>query len=139
MEGTVRTLDVDARDDMPAFIEETVRGVTMSVGADYEFEYEYGTPSVVNDAQVDKLIKESAVELLGETKVHYMPNPLMGAEDFAYFSQAVPGALFRIGTANKAKGIVSSLHSPNFDVDEDVLDIGAKLFCLMAVRFLGLK
>ncbi len=137
MEGTVRTLDTDARDDMPTFIEETVRGVTMSVGAEYEFEYEYGTPSVVNDATVDKLIKESAIELLGEANVHYMPYPLMGAEDFAYFAQAIPGALFRIGTGNKAKGIAFPLHSPNFDVDEDVLDLGARLFCSMAFRFLG--
>ncbi len=113
--------------------------MTMSVGADYEFEYEYGTPSVINDAAVDKLIKESATELLGETNVHYMPYPRMGAEDFAYFAQAIPGALFRIGTGNKAKGIVYPLHSPNFDVDEDVLDIGAKLFCSMAFRFLGSK
>ena len=76
---------------------------------------------------MDNLIKESAIELLGEANVHYMPNPLMGAEDFAYFSKAIPGALFRIGTGNKGKGIVSPLHNPNFDVDEDVLDIGAKL------------
>jgi amidohydrolase len=136
MEGTVRTLDEKSRDDMPAIIEETVRGVTMSVGADYEFEYEYGTPSVVNDVRVDKLIKDIGVELLGEANVHYMPNPLMGAEDFAYFTQKIPGALFRIGTGNKEKGIISPLHNPNFDVDEDVLDVGVKLLSLMAVRFL---
>jgi amidohydrolase len=136
MEGTVRTLDEGSSDEMPTLIEETVRGVTMSVGADYEFEYEYGTPSVVNDASVDTLIKESAIELLGEANVHYMPSPLMGAEDFAYFTKKIPGALFRLGTANKEKGLDSPLHNPNFDIDEDALDVGVKLFSLMAVRFL---
>jgi len=66
----------------------------------------------------------------------------MGAEDFAFYASIVPGAMIRLGCANRSKGIcwdqkndsVIGLHSPNFDIDEEVLSIGVRIFTLLAMR-----
>ena len=72
-------------------------------------------------------ISQVLVKIVGEKNVTYIP-PVMGAEDFAYFTKARPGAMIRLGCANKAEGVVHPLHSPRFDIDEKVLDIGVAIF-----------
>lgn len=137
MEGTVRTLDQEVRKKMPAIIENTIKGVTDSVGADYEFYYECWCPPVVNDKSVDELIRKCAVDIIGNKNVVLMHQPTMGAEDFAFFTEKIPGALFRLGTSNKDKGLVAPLHSSKFDVDEDSLVIGTKMMSWIAARYVN--
>jgi len=137
MEGTVRTLSPASRKKVHSLIEETIRGVTQSMGGDYELDYNFGTPPVINDAALDKHVASCATELLGEKNVIELEDPLMGAEDFAYFAERVPGVLFRLATGNRDKGIVSHLHSPTFDVDEDCLVVGTRLMSWMAAKFLN--
>jgi hippurate hydrolase len=48
----------------------------------------------------------------------------MGAEDFGYYSQVIPGCFYRLGTANKTKGITSGVHTPTFNIDENAIEIG---------------
>ena len=48
----------------------------------------------------------------------------MTAEDFAYYGHRVPGCFYRLGTGNDERGIVSPVHTPTFDVDEDSLELG---------------
>ncbi|MFQ5427951.1 MAG: M20 family metallopeptidase [Thermodesulfobacteriota bacterium] len=136
MEGTVRTLSRDARQKVRALVEETIKGVTEGMGGGYELEYEFGTPAVVNDAGVDGLIRRCGMHVVGEENVITMPDPKMGAEDFAYFTEKVPGALFRLGTSNKEKGLTAKLHSPDFDVDEKALDVGVKTLSWLSACYL---
>lgn len=137
MEGTVRTLNSEMREEMPDLIENVVRGVTLSVGAEYEFEYECVNPPVINDSGLDNLVKRCAVDVVGDKGVVELPEPMMGAEDFAIFMEKIPGALFRLGTGNEEKGIVSSLHNPHFDVDEDSIIIGTKVMSWIAASYLN--
>ncbi len=139
MRGTVRTLDGELRKAMPSVIEETVKGVTQGFGADYEFSYDYELASVDNDPEVDALLAASASDIIGPDNVVVMGNPQMGAEDFAYFLDEIPGTLFRLGTSNAKKGINASLHNPDFDIDEDALMIGAKIMAWTAANFLSRK
>ncbi|HLC18806.1 MAG TPA: amidohydrolase [Thermodesulfobacteriota bacterium] len=136
MEGTVRTLDVVARKKIHTLLEETIKGVTEGMGGSYELDYSYGTPSVINDRGVDDLVKSCAYDILGAENVVEMAEPLMGAEDFAYFAEKIPGTLFRLGTSNPAKGIAAHLHNPNFDIDEDALAIGTKIMSWIAGKYL---
>ncbi|MFX7582374.1 M20/M25/M40 family metallo-hydrolase, partial [Acinetobacter baumannii] len=48
----------------------------------------------------------------------------MGAEDFGYYTQVIPGCFFRLGVRNEAKGIVHNVHTPLFDIDERAIEIG---------------
>jgi len=136
MEGTVRTLSKDERLKVRDLVEETIKGVTEGMGGGYELDYEFGTPAVLNDAAVDGLIRRCAMHVVGEDNVVTMPDPKMGAEDFAYFTEKIPGALFRLGTSNKAKGITAKLHTPDFDVDEKALDVGVKTLSWLSVCYL---
>ena len=136
MRGTVRTLDTELRERMPRLIEDTVRGITSGLEADYDFSYSFELPSVVNDPALDLLLRDSARDIVGPDRVIRMGEPNMGAEDFACYLEDTPGVLFRLGTANKRKGITAMLHSSEFDVDEDVLAIGARVMAWTAIRFL---
>ncbi|GMR04217.1 MAG: M20 family metallopeptidase [Thermodesulfobacteriota bacterium] len=141
MEGTVRTLDSEARTKIRSFIEETIKGVTEGMGGTYELSYQFGTPPVINDKNVDDFVGGCAADILGNENVLVMDEPKMGAEDFAYFTEKVPGTLFRLGTSNSAEGITALLHNPEFDVDEESLCVGAKILAWTAAKFLmkGLK
>jgi hippurate hydrolase len=48
----------------------------------------------------------------------------MGAEDFGYYSQLIPGCFFRLGTGNSDKGITSGVHTPLFNIDESAIELG---------------
>ena len=48
----------------------------------------------------------------------------MGAEDFGYYSQLIPGCFYRLGTGNKEKGISAGVHTPRFNIDENAIEIG---------------
>jgi hypothetical protein len=58
----------------------------------------------------------------------------MAAEDFAWYTQEIPGCFYRIGTRNEAKGFVHGLHTPQFDVDEDALKTSTGLMAWMAIQ-----
>jgi amidohydrolase len=60
----------------------------------------------------------------------------MGAEDFSYYEQVVPGFLYRLGCGNKARGITSDIHTPDFDIDEDCLVVGVKTMANMVMDYL---
>jgi amidohydrolase len=139
MRGTVRTLGSETRGKIPALIEGVVKGITTTMGAAYEFHYEAGSPSVVNDWALDNLVKKCAADIVSAQRVHEMPDPIMGAEDFSLYLEKVPGVLFRLGTSNKEKGITTPLHSAYFDVDEDALAIGIRVMSWIAVNYLNKK
>ena len=92
-----------------------------------DLEIEAETPCCTNDEGVSQFLHDTAVQLLGKDKVKWLA-PTMGSEDFAYFTLEKPGAIIRLGCRNKQKGIIAPLHSPYFDIDETVLEIGTQLF-----------
>ena len=57
----------------------------------------------------------------------------MGAEDFAFYAQKIPACFFRLGTANKSKGITSGVHTPTFNVDEAAIEHGIGMMAWLAV------
>jgi amidohydrolase len=87
-------------------------------------------PKVYNDPEVAGAIRRCAVQLLGRENVGEERRGL-GGEDFSYFANIKPGAMFRLGVRNEEKGIVMGLHNDRFDLDEDALETGVEMF----VRF----
>ncbi|WP_242462890.1 M20 family metallopeptidase [Persephonella atlantica] len=135
MGGTVRTLSLELRDQIPKWIEHAVWGVTLSYGAAYEFDYRQGTPPVINDEKTTKFALGMMRDLLGEDKVVELPNPTMGGEDFSEYLMKVPGTFIRLGIRNEEKGITAPLHSPVFDIDEDALPVGASVLSYLAYKW----
>ena len=132
MEGTFRTLDekwrLEAHDKM-------VKMATMiaeSMGGKCEFEVRKGYPFLYNDETLTGKAKQHAIEFLGTENVLDL-DIWMAAEDFAYYSQIIPACFYRLGTRNEDKGIVSSVHTPTFDIDENALEIGSGLMAYLAI------
>ena len=71
-------------------------------------------------------VRKQAIEFFGNDNVQET-ELRMGAEDFGYYSQVVPGCFFRLGVGNKNKGIVSGVHTPTFNVDESSIALGMEM------------
>lgn len=93
-------------------------------------------PPTVNDEKMYEHVKKVATELVGPTGFTVVP-PMMGAEDFSFYSEAVPAAFFYIGIMNETLGSTHTGHSPHFMIDEDVLPIGAATHAAIAERYLN--
>ncbi|KAJ1704573.1 hypothetical protein LUZ63_004352 [Rhynchospora breviuscula] len=92
-------------------------------------------PVMTNHESVYNLAKSVGERLLGAA--HMLPmEPAMGAEDFSFFSQTIPAAMFMIGVGDEAADQVHSLHSPYFSANEKALPIGAALHAAVAIEYL---
>jgi IAA-amino acid hydrolase len=100
------------------------------------FEDESFYPPTVNDARMYGHVRRVAAELLGPGSYRDVP-AMMGAEDFSFYSQAVPAGFYYIGVRNETLGSVHTGHSPYFMIDEDVLPTGAAVHAAIAERFLA--
>ncbi|KAH8504785.1 hypothetical protein H0E87_012139 [Populus deltoides] len=92
-------------------------------------------PVMINDEQLYKHAKRVGEALLGEPNVQLFP-VTMGAEDFSFFSQRMPAAIFVIGTMNETLKSHQPLHSPYFFIDEEALPIGTALNAAVAISYL---
>jgi len=134
--GTVRSLDPMVHNSLPERLERVVAGICQATRARYTFEFVRGYPAMVNDAALTQRATESVKSLVGEQGVVYLPTPELGGEDFAFFSQRVPSLMFRLGVRNEARGLVHSVHSSRFDLDEDALPLGAAALARIAMDYL---
>lgn len=136
IEGTFRTLNEEWRANAHEHIRTIATGMVESMGGKLELEIRKGYPFLVNDETVTANAKLAAEEYLGKENVLDL-DIWMAAEDFAYYSQVMPASFYRLGTGNKNKGITASVHTPNFDIDEDALKIGPGLMAWIALKELG--
>jgi amidohydrolase len=134
--GTVRTLDPELRDEIPRLMERIVKGVTDAHGATYDFTYERGYRPVINHDDATQLLRRAIVDALG---AEFLTEaiPTMGGEDFSAYQQRTPGAFFFIGARNEARGIMQPHHHECFDVDEQALEYGVRIFVAAARDFLA--
>jgi amidohydrolase len=135
MEGTVRTFNTDVRNEIEQLTRRTLSGITAAYGATFDLDYRPITTVVFNDP---KLVEESLPSIrraVGDTNAFEFPKR-MGAEDFSYYEQVVPGFFLRLGSGNKSKGITAESHTAEFDIDEECLVVGVKVMCNLALDFL---
>ena len=137
LEGTVRSLVPQVEEELKRRIEAVVKGVAQSFGMEYEYDFEYGYPMLINDPEMSKLVARACAGGIGKENIEWV-KPSMGGEDFSYYLQKIPGAFFRLGNRNEAKGTIHPYHSSLFDVDEDILPLGVEMFVRIIDEFLGL-
>ena len=94
-----------------------------SMGGKIDLVIDVGYPSVYNNEALNELAMEKASEFIGRNNVEETEKR-MGAEDFGYYSQQIPGCFFRLGVMNKEKGIISGVHTPTFNIDESAIETG---------------
>jgi amidohydrolase len=136
MEGTFRAMNESWRDEAHKRMTEMAQGIAASMGAACEFKIVRGFPFLINEEKLTEQITQYARDYLGEENI-LEEDIWMAAEDFAYYSQAADSCFYLCGVGNKSKGIISSLHTPTFDIDENALIVSTGLMAYLAVKRLG--
>ena len=94
-----------------------------SLGGKIDLLIDVGYPSVYNNEELNEVARQKAVDFIGKGNVEETEKR-MGAEDFGYYSQQIPGCFFRLGVMNIEKGITSGVHTPTFNIDESAIETG---------------
>ncbi len=125
LQGTLRTTDPHSRLVLRKRIRDYCDAVAASTGNVVAVEYSKPLIAVVNDERITAAVQSAASRVVGEDHVHVIPKPSLGGEDFALYVNEVPGSMFRLGCAGAEDW--PQLHSPDFDIDESCLGIGASV------------
>ena len=133
--GTIRSHKPELREFIPKRVKEILDGVVLGMRGNYEFNLMSKFPATITDEQMTAFVVNVAKEILGEDKISMM-KPLMGSEDFSFYLQKIPGTFAFLGVENKEKGIIYPQHHPKYNIDEDILPIGAALHAAVAREYL---
>jgi amidohydrolase len=133
LSGTIRYMAASVQKQIHAEIERALE-VSCALGGDYDLKIEVGYPPMYNHAEVVALIKANATDLLGAQHIK-IPKRDMGAEDFGFFSDLAPGAMFMLGS--RIDGDERKHHSPRFDIDERCLPVGVAVLAQTALTYLN--
>lgn len=138
IEGTMRSLSAANRERLRSEIGKLASGIAEAHGLSAETEIIEGFPVTVCDERAVALGERVTGELFGDQAFLRLFDPIMGAEDFAYVLEKVPGAMFFLGVSHEGEDWTQccSIHSTRMMVDESVLPRGAAVLAGMAEAFL---
>jgi hippurate hydrolase len=128
--GTFRAMDENWRANAHQLIRRLTLELTAAMGAEAEIHIDVGYPTVDNDEKLTVAAKEISTNFIGaeyvsETELR------MGAEDFGYYTQRIPGCFFRLGVRNETEGIIHNVHTPKFNIDERAIETGMGVMACM--------
>lgn len=132
--GTARMLDEETWKVAPEIIKDVVRQVVEPFGAEVSIEYLRGRPPVINDAHCVEILRTATALEMGNSAIRDTPQS-MGGEDFSWYLQKIPGAMFRLGVGRPDEWL--DLHQGNFDAAEESIEIGVRVLARSAVRSLS--
>jgi len=121
--GTFRAMDEEWRYKAHGLITKIATELVHSMGAEIDLLIDVGYPTVDNDDTLTETAWKLADAYMGKTNV-LETEMRMGAEDFGYYTQIVPGCFYRLGVRNEAKGIIHGVHTPKFNIDESAIETG---------------
>lgn len=123
MLGTFRALNEEWRYKAHSLIKKIATELVEGMGAEIDILIDIGYPSVYNNEALTTVAKKQATEFMGTENIE-VTEMRMGAEDFGYYSQVIPGCFYRLGVGNVSKGIQSGVHTPTFNIDESAIETG---------------
>ncbi|RYZ54270.1 MAG: amidohydrolase [Chitinophagaceae bacterium] len=127
--GTFRAMDETWRARAHEIIRKHTTALVNAMGAEADVHIDVGYPTVYNHEGLHEVARQLAETYMGQENVEET-EVRMGAEDFGFYSQKIPGCFYRLGTANKAKGITAGVHTPTFNIDEAAIETGIGLMAL---------
>ena len=128
--GTFRAMNEEWRYKAHELIKNLSTQLVESMGATIDIKIDIGYPFVLNNETLTAAARTTAASFVGKDNVEET-ELRMGAEDFAFYSHKIPGCFFRLGTGNIAKGITAGVHTPNFNIDEEAIEIGMGMMALL--------
>lgn len=140
IEGTIRALEEDVRQELAKRIGEVAEATAKAFRGEVEYEMIWGAPPVINETEMAKLAADCARDVVGDDMViDHVEAPNMGGEDFAYYLKEAPGAFMFLSSSNPEKHTDVPHHNPLFNVDEDVFWIGSAVFVRIVEKYLGME
>ena len=133
--GTTRTTSPENRALVKRRIEEICEGAAKMYGVKVVMEHKPGYPPTVNNPERAKFAIEVAAGVCGENNVRGDTRPSMGAEDFSYMLEQVPGAMVWLGNGGGPEAV--SLHNSRYDFNDMAIPFGVSFFVNTVERFLG--
>lgn len=131
--GTFRALDETWRLKAHEHIRNIATSTAEAMGAGIDLHIDIGYPAVINNEKLSNDARTLAEELMGSENIE-TTEMRMGAEDFGYYSQAIPGCFFRLGVGNPDKGITATVHTPVFNIDEDAIKHGIEMMAWLGAK-----
>lgn len=131
--GTFRAMDEEWRFEAHKLIRKLSTELVHSMGAEIDLLIDVGYPTVYNDEKLNTVAESFAVDYAGNDNVEES-ELRMGAEDFGYYSQVIPGCFYRLGAGNVSKGITAGVHTPTFNIDEDAIPLGAGMMAWLGAN-----
>ncbi len=131
--GTFRAMDETWRYKAHELIKSQAKAIVEGMGAELDLHIDVGYPTVDSDPIVTEQCTQLATIFLGESNIQET-ELRMGAEDFGYYTQQIPGCFFRLGVRNESKGIIHNVHTPQFNIDEDAIEIGMGIMSWLGVK-----
>ena len=136
LEGTIRSFSARTRTDLVEGLRRVAGGVAAAHGLRADVEISEGYPVVLNHPDFTAFMRETATELLGPERVPELQWPLMGAEDFSYVLQRVPGTFAFLGMRPEGDSRAENIHSNRMLLNEQGMAIGVALHAALALRYL---
>jgi hippurate hydrolase len=138
LQGTIRTVSPGVRAAMRELVGSVAAGVAATSGTTIDLEIEPGYPVTMNDPDAAAWIRSLAVELAGEAAIDDLAAPIMGAEDFSYVLERVPGMMAFLGArpAEADPATAPQNHSNLVVFDEPSMALGVALYAAAAIDFL---
>lgn len=135
LDGTIRTLSELTRKEVHKELKQVVKHTAAAYGCHAEVSIVPGYPVTVNDEQVGQHVVDLAAQAMGPTWSEPMHNPLMGAEDFSYVLQRVPGALAFLGACPRGIDLeeAPANHSNRVLFDEAAMEHGVAMYAAFAL------
>ena len=121
--GTFRAMDEVWRFKAHELMMQQAKGLSLATGAEIDFRVDVGYPTVDNEPLITEAAWKLADTFMGASNVEETEKR-MGAEDFGYYSQVIPGCFFRLGVRNESKGIIHNVHTPHFNIEEEAIENG---------------
>ena len=131
--GTFRAMDEAWRFKAHELMLQQAKGLAMATGAEIDFRVDVGYPTVDNEPVITEAAWKLADTFMGAAFVEETEKR-MGAEDFGYYSQVIPGCFFRLGVRNESQGIIHNVHTPHFNIDEAAIENGVGMMAWLGTQ-----
>ena len=131
--GTFRAMDEVWRFKAHELMMQQAKGLSLATGAEIDFKVDIGYPTVDNEPIITEAAWKLADDYMGASNVEETEKR-MGAEDFGYYSQVIPGCFFRLGVRNESKGIIHNVHTPQFNIEEESIENGVGMMAWLGTQ-----
>ena len=131
--GTFRAMDEVWRFKAHELMMQQAKGLSLATGAEIDFKVDVGYPTVDNEPVITEAAWKLADTFMGASNVEETEKR-MGAEDFGYYSQVIPGCFFRLGVRNESKGIIHNVHTPHFNIEEEAIENGVGMMAWLGTQ-----